>query len=405
MPMRRPSARHGLLAIGLGWLSACGGSGLGPTCTPTASYAPGVAYGPAVALATPAAVSITWTSESAVIGAIEFGPTASYGTVLSEPSARTRHELRVSGLSALSTIHYRLRHDGVPLGGDHATRTPVADRSAAPFRFAVVGDTGTGCPEEIGVLARIGLLSPDFVWNTGDVAYYTGSAAEVRNGFLIPFADLSERVPVFLTFGNHDVITSGGQPLADAVVLPVNDEEGTEYYYAFDWGNLHGICLDSNRPFGAGTPQRLWLERDLASASAASATWLVVAFHHPAYSSSSHGSDPTVDAELVPLFDAHGVDVVFNGHDHAYERTHPMVGGTPTSTTGGPAYLDPVGTIYVVTGGGGQSLYTAGVSAFTAKSESAHHAVRVDVAGATLTATAVRADGTTLETFSITKSP
>lgn len=403
--MRTPAPRHGLLILGLGWLVACGGSGVGSPCTPTASYAPGVAYGPAVALVTPSALSVTWTSTNAVVGAIEFGTTAGYGTVLTEPSARTTHELRVTGLSPSQPVHYRLRHDGAPTGGDHATRAAVADRSAAPFRFAVVGDTGTGCPEEIGVLARVDAMSPDFVLHTGDVAYFQGSAADVRNGFLIPFADLSSRMPVFLTWGNHDVLTAGGAPLADAVVLPVNDEEGTEIYYSFDWGNLHAICLDSNRPYGVGTHQRLWLERDLASAAAASATWLVVAFHHPAYSSSNHGGDPTVDAELVPVFDAHGVDVVFNGHDHDYERSHPLVAGTPTSTTNGPTYLDPVGTLYVVTGGGGQDLYAAGTSAFTAISESVRHAVRVDVAGAVLTATVIRADGTTLETFSITKSP
>jgi hypothetical protein len=130
-----------------------------------------------------------------------------------------------------------------------------------------------------------------------------------------------------------------------------------------------------------------------------------VYFHHPAYSSSSHGSTPSVDAELVPLFDAHGVDLVFNGHDHDYERTHPMLAGAPTSTTGGPADLDPSGTIYVVTGGGGKDLYPAGTNAFTAFSISAFHALAVDVAGGTLSVTAIRDDGATLDTFSITKTP
>jgi len=392
-----------LLVLLVAPLAACGGGD--STCAPTANFAPGVDHGPAVALPAPTAMSITWASTTSVVGSVEFGPTAAYGSTVADASPGREHALRLTGLTAASTWHYRLLHAGVPAGGDHVFRTPVADRTSAPFRFAVVGDGGTGCAEEFTVLARVAAMTPDFVLHTGDVAYDAGTAQEVRNAFLIPFAPLCESVPVFVTWGNHDVGTSGGRPLADAVVLPTNDEEGTEYYASFDWGNLHAITLDSNRAYGPGSPQRLWLERDLASPAALLATWTIVFFHHPAYSSSSHGSTAAVDAELVPVFDAHGVDLVFNGHDHDYERTHPMAAGAPTSTTGGPAYVDPLGTIYVVTGGGGKELYPAGTSAFTAFSVSAFHALEVDVAGASLTVTAIRDDGVTLDSFSITKTP
>lgn len=395
--------RRALLLLLLAPLAACGGGD--STCAATANFAPGVDHGPAVALPSPTGMSITWASVATVTGAVEYGPTSGYGSTIADAAPGQVHELRITGLAPGSVWHYRLLHDGQPAGGDHVFRTPVADRSSAPFRFAVVGDGGTGCGEEFTVLGRIAAMAPDFVLATGDLAYDAGSAGDVRNGFLIPFASLLETVPVFVTWGNHDVKTFGGLPLADALVLPANDEEGTEYYASFDWGNLHAITLDSNRAFGPGSPQRTWLERDLTSPAAASATWTVVFFHHPAYSSSSHGSTASVDAELVPLFDAHGVDLVFNGHDHDYERTHPMLGGAPTSTTGGPAYLDPAGTIYVVTGGGGKDLYPAGTSPFTAVSVSAFHALQVDVDGASLSVTAVRDDGVVLDAFSITKSP
>ncbi len=401
MPTR--PLRRRLAALLLAPLAACGGGD--SSCVPTADFAPGVEHGPAVALPSPEAMSITWESTTPVTGSVEFGPTSAYGSLVADASPRLGHELRLEGLAAATTWHYRILHDGAPAGGDHVFRTPVADRSAAPFRFAVVGDGGTGCAEEFTVLARVAAMAPDFVLTTGDVAYGAGSATEVMNGFLIPFATLAESVPVFVTWGNHDVRTFSGRPLADAIVLPTNDEEGTEYYASFNWGNLHGVSLDSNRPYGPGSPQRVWLERDLASPAALSATWTIVFFHHPAYSSSDHGSTAEVDAELVPLFDAHGVDLVFNGHDHDYERTHPMLAGAPTSTSGGPSYVDPAGTIYVVTGGGGKDLYPAGTSAFTAFSISAFHALEVDVTGASLAVTAVRDDGVVLDTFSITKSP
>jgi len=394
-----------LLAV-LAPLGACGGSGSSiASCSPAASFPPGVERGPAVSSPSSSGATIVWTSSQPVVGAVEFGPSAAYGSTTVDASARTEHALAIGGFAPGATIHYRLRHDGVAIGGDLTFRTWVAPGSAAAWRFAVVGDSGTGCAAEFAVLDRIAAMDADFVLHTGDVAYTEGSPEQVRAAFTIPFASILAATPVFLAFGNHDVETAGGAPLADAVVLPTNDEEHTERYYAFDVGNAHVVVLDSNAAFTIGSPQRTWLARDLASPAATAATWRFVAFHHPAYSSSSHGSTAAVDAELVPIFDARRVDLVFNGHDHDYERTHPMRGGAPTSLGGGPAYLDPAGTIYVVTGGGGQTLYPAGTSAFTARSASALHAVRVDVADRSLSVVAIDVDGAPLDAFTVTKSP
>ena len=70
-----------------------------------------------------------------------------------------------------------------------------------------------------------------------------------------------------------------------------------------------------------------------------------------------------------------------------------------------PDYTDPQGTVYVVTGGGGRSLYASGKSFFTAFSESSYHFVRVDVDGLELRLEAIREDGSPLDHMSIRKSP
>jgi hypothetical protein len=86
-----------------------------------------------------------------------------------------------------------------------------------------------------------------------------------------------------------------------------------------------------------------------------------------------------VREDLEPVFARHGVDLVFSGHDHVYERTVPIRGVT-----------------YVVSGGGGRRLYPAGNGELTACSVSAHHAVLVRVDGGHLSLEAVEAAGGTV---------
>ena len=57
--------------------------------------------------------------------------------------------------------------------------------------------------------------------------------------------------------------------------------------------------------------------------------WKIVFFHHPLYSSGDrHGSDIRLREVLEPLLLKHNVSVVFNGHDHFYERVKPQQGIT-----------------------------------------------------------------------------
>lgn len=119
--------------------------------------------------------------------------------------------------------------------------------------------------------------------------------------------------------------------------------------------------------------QRTFLERDLA---ATRKRWRFAYLHRSPYGSSRHGGDVRVREDLEPLFARHGVDLVFSGHDHVYERTVPIKGVT-----------------YVVSGGGGRRLYPAGRSTRTASSVSAHHAVFVRVEGQRLSLEAVEAGG------------
>jgi 3',5'-cyclic AMP phosphodiesterase CpdA len=81
------------------------------------------------------------------------------------------------------------------------------------------------------------------------------------------------------------------------------------------------------------------------------ARWKFVVFHHPPYTGGAYQPDERIQRTLVPVFEATGVDIVFNGHDHMYERTHPI--------RNGEAAEDGDGVVYVVSGAGGARLYEA----------------------------------------------
>jgi acid phosphatase type 7 len=392
-------AQTKLVVVASSLLAACGGGGGGALSTLETSYPPGVVWGPVLAQASPTSMTVTWSSTTDATGEVEVGPDAGYGTTSAEIDVHRAHSVTLDGLRPDTTYHYRLRLDGAAVGGDHTFTTPPEGR-AATVRFAVVGDSGTGREPEDGIVAVLSSLAPDFVLHVGDAAYGSGTAREVQARFLAPFAPLTDHVPLYLALGNHDANTQGGEPLLDVLALPTNGSDGTEHFYSFDWGPCHLVALDSNRRLDAGSPQLTWLDADLA---ASSAPWTIVFFHHPVYSSSTHGEREDLQASLAPVLEAHGVDLVLSGHDHVYERTLPIVAGVPVAVPGAE-HLDAPGPIYVVTGGGGKDLYPSGRHDWTAYSESSFHVVCVDADPLILDLRAVRLDGSEMDRVRLRRS-
>lgn len=371
-----------------------------PACgTGALPAARGYASGPYVAHLEPTTAMIAWKSVEPAHGVLRHGPVGGAMDQVEDGAVVLEHRFLLEGLEPGGAYRYQAFDGEEPIGGEHVFHTP-SDAPDAPVRFAVMGDTGTGLPQALAVFDGVASVRPDLVLLTGDCAYSDGSAMAVHNRFVLPLADLMAETPLYLVLGNHDVETSGGQPLLDAVFLPTNAVTGTERFYALTRGNCRFVALDSTRALGAGSVQHAWLEAELA---ASEVEWTFLFLHHPAYSSSRHGSSVLLQAALVPLCDAHGVDIVFCGHDHDYERTFPLRGGLVQDAAFEPDYVDPEGTVFVVTGGGA-SLYEAGTSEFTAFSESIAHFVKVDVEGGHLALEAIDTSGQTIDGMTITKS-
>lgn len=338
------------------------------------------------------------------------------------------HAVRIEGLAPGSTVYYAAAASSCPppSGGapdDRFTTAPPRG-GETPFRAWLVGDSGTGGARQLRV--RDAMLAAtvdrpiDLFLHVGDMAYDSGTTAEFDGRFFSPYAEILSHVPVWAAIGNHesytaDTATQTG-PFYEAYVQPTAGEagglpSGTEAYYAFDWGNVHFVVLDTQEsdrtPRGA---MLTWLDMDL---SANDQEWTVAFFHHPPYSHGSHDSDAEtqlrqVRENIVPLLDAHGVDLVLTGHSHIYERSFLVRGAydTPTTAAGhvvdsGDGRLDgdgayesgALGAVHVVAGHGGASVSGRGDHPLMFFSEVAYGSCLLDVRGPLLTLTNVRDDG------------
>jgi acid phosphatase type 7 len=322
---------------------------------------------------------LAWVSKEPGVGLVEYGETPRLGHKGVDARTGMRHAVELSGLVPGSTYYYRVTEAD---GGSKMARFRTAPEGVdSSFAFAVIGDSGRGRKNQLAVAALLERLKPDLILHTGDVVYPSGEERQYDRRFFVPYGQLLKEVPIFPVLGNHDLEKGNGAAYLDNFHLPRNDPRSTGRYYSFEWGNAHFVALNSELYYGDdnGSPeeQKAWLERDLRETRR---PWKIAYFHRPIYSSSKHGSDERIREDLEPILIRHEVDLVFSGHDHAYERTVPIGGVT-----------------YVVSGGGGKGLYPAGRSEWTAFSKSTHHAVLVRIDGKRLSLEAVEPDGAAID--------
>ena len=121
----------------------------------------------------------------------------------------------------------------------------------------------------------------------------------------------------FPALGNHDVKANGGKPELEAF-----HSLGNERWYRFTWGNTAVVVLDSDVSVGPGSPQLRFARSALALASC----FRFAAWHHPPWEPPGSRLSPGLRRNIVPLVEKDGVQVVFEGHLHAYARSRPHHG-------------------------------------------------------------------------------
>ncbi|HEX8283314.1 MAG TPA: metallophosphoesterase [Pyrinomonadaceae bacterium] len=221
-----------------------------------------------------------------------------------------------------------------PSGGATPDNTNVGERVAAPaapgaapgltlpnkensVRFMVVGDTGTGSRQQnelAAVMVRYRQAFPfEFALLVGDNMYGGEKATDYKMKFEDVYrALLDQKVKFYAALGNHD---ESNQRFYE------NFNMKGEEYYQFKQGPVSFYALNSNY---MDKKQLAWFEEKL---KADTSEWKVAFFHHPPYSSGGkHGSSTGLREVVEPLFLKYGVNVVFAGHEHFYERIKPQKG-------------------------------------------------------------------------------
>jgi hypothetical protein len=267
------------------------------------------------------------------------------GESVSAGGVATRHEAVIPSPLAGARYSYRV-YSGQTLlaaqGGtvDFTFRAPEAD----VLRLVVFGDCGLGSPGQYAVARAIGAepVPPDLVMIVGDVIYPPATEASYDARFFTPYLALLPSIPFYAALGNHDYEVQAGKPFFDVFTLPTNGPAGLvpESSYWLERAGVQMVVHDTNQTVATLRARSVPWHTEI---SRRPATFRLVFQHHVMYSSGPSYQQPPAEelrTLLTPVYTETGVDVVFNGHDHLYERTRP-VGGV----------------VYVTTGAGGATLY------------------------------------------------
>jgi hypothetical protein len=176
--------------------------------------------------------------------------------------------------------------------------------------------TGSRRQREVGTMmdkVRTERFPFTFVLTVGDNIYGGEDSADFQRKFVLPYKALIDaKVKFYASLGNHDMPSQ-----RDYELFNMNGER----YYTFTEGPAQFFALDSTL---MTQEQVAWFEYELQRSSA---PWKIAYLHHPLYSSGiRHGPELVLRQAIEPLLMKYGVQVMFAGHEHFYERLVPKNG-------------------------------------------------------------------------------
>ncbi|PKA61256.1 Purple acid phosphatase 15 [Apostasia shenzhenica] len=283
------------------------------------------------------------------------------------------HHVCLKGLIPDTLYYYRCGDPSIPaMSATHLFRTmPVSGPESYPKRIAVVGDLGLTY-NTTSTVNHVRENNPDLILLLGDVSYAnlyltngTGSDCyscsfpttpihetyQPRWDFWARFMEPTvSEIPIMVIEGNHEkeeqVEKKTFEAYSSRFGFPAEESgSNSTFYYSFNAGGIHFIMLGAYISYNKSGEQYKWLLRDLASVDRKVTPWLIASWHPPWYSTyvSHYREAECMRVQMEELLFSYGVDVVFNGHVHAYERSNRVFNYT----------LDRCAPVHIMVGDGG----------------------------------------------------
>ncbi len=308
---------------------------------------------------------IAWKTPGNTLGQVNYGTDSNnLNQSVSETAPVELHGVTIENLMPDTKYYYEILADGVSLTSEFFFT--ASDSLDQEFSFLHYGDCGynSALQHQIGDLmeaddASFAVVCGDI--DQGGVPHFTpGSGGD--NYDEIYFDVYNDGVDSkmlshechYTAIGNHDTYKDNCETYLNEFFLPHNNDENSERYYSFEWGDAKFIALDVITPydnstfppynsqpledrwwtdFRPGSPQYIWLEEELKCNDK---KWSFVYFHEGPWTNywgADYNIIPSVGGDyyqydgnlmarehLVPLFEQYGVDIVMVGHSHLYEK-------------------------------------------------------------------------------------
>ncbi len=408
---------------------------------------------------------------------------ASRPIAMSGVVAQVQYVAKITGLKPGEKFDYTVFADGLPVYTATAKARPPA---GSAFKAMIFGDMGNGHKWQKMIahqMSKNDKHGAEIVFSTGDVVYQNGRYSEYLSKFFAVYqpqqegpdfgATLFDDTVALTCGGNHDFGWLGVDELVtfdvypdmfayypiwsmplngpDSATLGANqpplkghsasikamlDASGERFprmaNYSYDYGTAHFLVLDANVYMDwTDAKLRQWVEDDLKAV--AKGQWKIVIFHQPPFTSNQNHQDEQRMRFLTDIFERCGVDVVFSGHAHMYDRSYPLkftvAGGIKRSAMeadgkvpgkfvydtkfDGVKNTVPSGIVYIVTGGGGAKLDSKELDSqpslwqpSTVKLLGERHSFTVlDFTPQSLRLTQIDYEGNKFDEFVITKNP
>lgn len=295
-----------------------------------------------------------------------------------------------TGLSSGTAYVYRVG-DGDKWSDLKSFTTPYKNKNV---NFFVLGDIQTLDMDRTNRIADALMnngIKYDFGLQTGD-AVDNGAKFEYWDGIANLYGELFNSLDMIHVFGNHEYEGDLTGDNSKAIYNIPSENNGD--YYSFEYGNMYFAVINFTKDTNRLNRAASWLVED---AKKSNATWKVLAIHQPAYYTNPTGGNDIINKIIPPACDAAGIDFVFSGHDHTYNRTKPLKGGKVDKDNG---------TVYLISGTTGDKTYPTTDTGFEFdKYITTFDGVYMSVSATTkeFTIEAREANGNILDTYTRTK--